>query len=144
MEEPGRPRVAHLGDDVGGGAVVVRHLDAGPCGIGSHEPVGDDCVEPGREDRFADETVGVRDIRDLEVGDDREAEPGEIPDDGEAGREDEGVADLDRVDEGGAGLRDAHRLFSVEHVQGEDEFGHRSSLSRVAATSIGRLMVASP
>ncbi len=136
--------MAHLGDDVNGPAPVVRHLDAGPHGVGSHEPVCDHGVKPCGEDRVADEAVGVRDIRNLEVGDERQPEAGKVLYDPEAGREDERVADLDRVDIRCTGLRNARRLPAVAEIEREDEFGHPSSLSRVAATRSGRLMVASP
>jgi len=35
-------------------------------------------IKPGGEDRLAYEPVGVRDVRDLEVGDEREARAGEV------------------------------------------------------------------
>ncbi len=136
--------MTHLRDDVGGPIVVVCHLDAGPRSIGPHKPVGDDGVKPGCEDRLGDEPVGVRYIGDLEIRYERETESGEVVSDGEARRKDQRVADLDRVDAGCTGLCDPRCLLPVEEIEGEYEFGHPSSLSRVAATSMGRLIVASP
>lgn len=80
--------------------------------------------KPGSKDLVADELVGVGDISNLEVGDERKAGFFKVSRDGEAGREYERVTDLDRIEVRGAGMSDLKCPLLFRHVKGKDKFRH--------------------
>jgi len=77
--------------------VFAGGVDAGGEAVLPDEGVGDDAAGTGLQDLLGDEGVGIGDVGDLQVSDDGR-DPGELPDDVEPRRQDEGVADLDVVD----------------------------------------------
>src|SRR5208337_4522074 len=102
VEEFGGPGVAHLRHHEACAPVIGGCVHAGLHCVGSGEAVADDRGEPGIEDLLGDQPVRVGDVGNLEISDEREIQRLEIPRYGEAGREDERVTELDRVEVWGA------------------------------------------
>jgi ABC-type Fe3+-hydroxamate transport system substrate-binding protein len=101
---------------------IAGGIDAGREAVSPHEGVGDDPARSRRQDPLRDEGVGVGDVGDLQVSDDRRHR-GDLLDDVEPCRQDQGVADFDVVDPVLQGRDEVEGFVLGKDVEGEDEAG---------------------